>query len=478
MHGMSALQAAQIYTLLSIGGGLVSQIPSLLISLTAGIITTRVSSDKKDAHLGKEISTQLLGQPKAIFIAAIVIFFMGFISGFPSFIFFSLALLLGGVGFAFWYNSRKAEVKAGGIVSASTDVEGHAIVRGPTDEYALTLPVILEVGSTLSAALKKDRQGTTFVDEMIPKMRHALYQDLGVRFPGAHVRTDSPTLEADEYSISLNEVPIVRGKILSNSLLTSESADTLRRFNIPFTTTKNSVGLPSVWVDVKFQEVLQKAGIKFWKPLEVMILHLSYFYKQHAGEFLGIQEVRGILEFIEKTYPDLSKEVTRLVPLQKLTDIFKRLVQEQISIKDLRTILEALSEWAQTEKDVVLLTEYVRSSLKRYISYKHSQGQSVLSVYLLDPEIEDIVRGAIKQTSQGSYLALDPDSVQMILHALRSTIAPTPAGGQPPVLLTAIDVRRFVRKLIEADFPDLSVISFQEVVQEIRIQPLGRIQIS
>lgn len=322
MHGMSAMQAAQIYTLLSIGGGLVSQIPSLLISLTAGIITTRVSSDKKDSHLGKEISSQMLGQPKAIFIAAIVIFFMGFISGFPSFVFFSIAIILGGVGFAFWYNSRKSEVKEGGIVSASTDVEGHAMVRGPSDEYALTLPVILEVGSTLSAALKKDRQGTTFVDDMIPKMRHALYQDLGVRFPGAHVRTDSPILEADEYSISLNEVPIVRGKILSNSLLTNESADTLRRFNIPFTTTKNSIGLPSVWVDVKFQEVLQKAGIKFWKPLEVMILHLSYFYKQHAGEFLGIQEVRGILEFVEKTYPDLSKEVTRLVPLQKTNRYF------------------------------------------------------------------------------------------------------------------------------------------------------------
>ncbi len=420
----------------------------------------------------------MLGQPKAVFIASVVIFMMGFISGFPSTIFFIIAIIIGGIGFAFWYNSRKAETK-GGITSAvGPESEGHSMVRGPTDDYALTLPVILEVGSALSSALKKDKQGSTFIDEMIPKMRHALYQDLGVRFPGVHVRTDSPTLDADEYSISLNEVPIVRGKILSNSLLTNESPETLKRFNIPFTTTKNSIGLPSIWVDAKFLSILQKAGIKYWKPLDVMILHLSYFYKQYASEFLGIQEVRGILEFIEKTYPDLSKEVTRLVPLQKLTDIFKRLVQEQISIKDLRTILEALSEWAQTEKDVVLLTEYVRSSLKRYISYKHSQGQSVLSVYLLDPEIEDLVRGAIKQTSQGSYLALDPDSVQMILHAMRSTIAPTPAGGQPPVLLTAIDVRRFVRKLIETDFPDLSVISYQEIVQEIRMQPLGRVQLS
>jgi type III secretion protein V len=209
-----------------------------------------------------------------------------------------------------------------------------------------------------------------------------------------------------------------------------------------------------------------------------MILHLSKFYRQYASEFIGIQEVRAILEFIEKSFPDLIKEVTRLVPLQKLTEILRRLVQEQISIKDLRTILEALSEWAQTEKDTVLLTEYVRSSLRRFISYKYSQGQSVLSVYLLDPEIEDMVRGAIKQTSAGSYLALDPDSVQMILHAMRNTIAPPPPSAQPPVLLTAIDVRRFVRKLIEGEFPEMSVISYQEIVPEIRIQPLGRVQLT
>ncbi len=269
---------------------------------------------------------------------------------------------------------------------------------------------------------------------MIPKMRQALYHDLGVRFPGVHVRTDSPHLEKDEYSIHLNEVPIVRGKVLENFFLTNEAEENLRRYNLPFTTYKNSLGLPSLWVENRFEELLEKAGIKYWKSLEVMILHLSYFFRHYANEFVGIQEVKSMLEFMEKSFPDLIKEVTRLIPLQKMTDIFKRLIQEQISVKDLRTILEALAEWAQTEKDTVLLTEYVRSSLKRYISYKYSQGQSVLSVYILDPEIEDMVRGAIKQTSAGSYLALDPDSVQMILQAVRATVAPPPPGGQPPVM--------------------------------------------
>lgn len=480
MHGMSALQAAKTYSLLSIGGGLVSQIPSLLVSLTAGMITTRVSSEKKDANLGKDISSQIFSQPKGLMLASAFLFSMAFVKGFPSLLFLFISISLGSVSFYKWKEQKRAMAKSGmgGLASVDTDLEGHQMVRGGKDEYSLTLPVILEVGKHLSQTIKKDKSGATFIEDMIPKMRSALYQDLGVRFPGVHVRTDSPILEDNEYAILLNEVPIVRGKVLPNYVLTNENEETLRRFNLPFTTSKNAVGQAALWVETKYLPILDNAGIKYWKVLDVMILHLSHFYRSHASDFLGIQEARGILEFIEKSFPDLIKEVTRMVPLQKLTDIFKRLVQEQISIKDLRTILEALSEWAQTEKDPVILTEYIRSSLKRYISYKYSQGQSTLAVYILDQEIEDMIRASIKQTSAGSYLALDPDSVQLILHAMRTTITPTPPGGQLPVLVTNVDVRRFTKKLIEGEFPELPVVSVQEIVPEIRMQPLGRVQLS
>ena len=479
MHGYTVGESAKRYTLLSIGDGLVSQIPSLMIAITAGIVTTRVSSERKDAYLGREIAEQIIRQPKALMIGSSVLILMALLPGFPAIPFLLLGSLTGIIGYVVSSNTKRVAAKAAaGIGSVETEVEGHAMVRGGAEDYALTLPVVLELGADLSQMIKKDKQGLTFIDQMIPKMRHALYQDLGVRFPGVHVRTDSPVLEADEYSIQLNEVPLVRGKIFTKHLLTNETEETLRRFNIPFTTAKVSLGMPSLWVDEKYHEILKKAGIRFWTGPEMLILHISRFFRQYASEFMGIQEVRGILEFVERSFPDLVKEVTRLVPLQKLTEILKRLIQEQISIKDLRTILEALSEWAQTEKDTIILTEYIRSSLRRYISYKYSLGQPVLSVYLLDPEIEDMVRGAIKQTSAGSYLALDPDSTQMILHTMRSTIQPPPPGGQPPVLLTAIDVRRFVRKLIEGEFPDLPVVSFQEIVPEIRIQPLGRVQLT
>lgn len=480
MHHMTFSQAAHVYTLLSIGEGLVSQIPSLLIALTSGLVTTRVSSERKDANMGREISAQLLREPRAIFIAAAAVFGIGFFKGFPLWTFAIIAFILASSGLALWRKKKKEAAKmAAGAGAIETDIEGHAIIGAGGEEYALTLPVILEGGDNLSYLIEKKIKGTpNLVEELIPRMRQALYQDLGIRFPGVHVRTRSPSLEKDEYAILLNEVPVIRGKIPEHYFLTNELEENLRHYNLPFISYKNAVGLPALWVEERYRDIMNKAGIKFWQPLEVVILHLSYFFRQNAQEFLGIQEVRSMLEFMERSFPDLVKEVTRLIPLQKLTEIFRRLVQEQISIKDLRTIMEALSEWAQTEKDTVLLTEYVRASLKRYISYKYSQGQSTLSVYLLDPEIEEIVRGAIKQTSAGSYLALDPDSVNLILKGMRNTITPTPPGGQPPVLLTAIDVRRFVRKLIETEYPDVSVVSYQEILPEIRIQPLGRIQIT
>lgn len=488
MHGMEIMDAVKTYSLLSIGDGLITQIPALLISITAGIVTTRVTSEKAD-NLGSEITGQLLKQPKALMVAAAFVMGMALVPGFPKPPFLILSSLLGLIGYTLWSRDQK-EMNAlleGGTIKPSgegggaidTSIRGHkAVTGGGVDSYALTLPVVLEVGKGITLEIQKANKGVNFIDQMIPKMRQALYADLGVRFPGVHVRTESPILEKDEYSIHLNEVPIVRGKIVEGFFLTNESEENLKRYNLPFTSYKNSLGLPSLWVESKNKELLDKAGIRYWNSLEVMILHLSYFFRQYANEFVGIQEVKSMIEFVEKSFPDLIKEVTRLIPLQKMTDIFKRLIQEQVSIKDLRTILEALGEWAQTEKDTVLLTEYVRSSLKRYISYKYSQGQSVLSVYILDPEIEDMVRGAIKQTSAGSYLALDPDAVQLILQSVRNTVSAPPPGGQSPVILTAIDVRRFVRKLIEMEFTDIAVVSYQEIVPEIRIQPLGRIQIS
>jgi type III secretion protein V len=180
---------------------------------------------------------------------------------------------------------------------------------------------------------------------------------------------------------------------------------------------------------------------------------------------------------MEARFPDLVKEATRVLPIQKIAEILQRLVSEDISVRNLRSILEALIEWGQKEKDSVLLTEYVRSALKRHICYKYSSGQNILAAYLLAPNVEDTVRTAIRQTSAGSYLALDPAVGKRLVENIKHAVGDLTTAAQKPVLLTSMDIRRYLRKMIEQDLYDLPVLSYQELTQEINIQPLVRVEL-
>ena len=239
MHGMTAMQAAHTYSLLSIGSGLVSQIPSLIISLTAGIVTTRVSSEE-ESNVGRDITSQLGQHPKGLMIAGGVTLAISMVPAFPTILFLSISILLLGIGITKLMTQKRkqalATAGAGSVMQIAAD--GSTVIRGGGDEFALTLPVILETGSFIADLVKKDREGGRFIEEKIPKMRTALYQDLGIRFPGVHVRTEAPTIEAEEYSIYLNEVPLMRGKIIRDHVLTSEIEENLHRYNIPFTKSK------------------------------------------------------------------------------------------------------------------------------------------------------------------------------------------------------------------------------------------------
>jgi type III secretion protein V len=220
---------------------------------------------------------------------------------------------------------------------------------------------------------------------------------------------------------------------------------------------------------------LEKAKVPFLAPTQLLTYHLSVILKRYAGDFVGLQETKYLLEQMESQFPEVVREVQRVLPVQKITEVFQRLVQEEVSIRNLRTILQALIEWGQKEKEAVLLTEYVRASLKRYISYKFSRGQNILAVYLLEPSLEEKIRKAVRQTSAGAYLALEPMTVKALLTSVRKEVGNIMESNQRPVLLTSLDVRRYTRKLIEQEFYELPVLSHQELTEEITIQPLGRI---
>jgi len=207
----------------------------------------------------------------------------------------------------------------------------------------------------------------------------------------------------------------------------------------------------------------------------VLTYHLSHVLRKYAGEFISLQETKLLLDHLEKTCPEIVREVMRVLPLQKLTDVLQRLVSEGISVRDLKCIMQCLIEWGQKEKDTVLLVEYVRSSLSRYISYKYSGGQNLLAAYLLDPALEEKIRKAIRQTSGGSYLALDPSQVRKLMESIKNTVGDMRKLKLKPVMLVSVDIRRYLRKIIESEYAELPVLSYQELSKEINIQPLGRI---
>ncbi|MDR3316806.1 MAG: type III secretion system export apparatus subunit SctV [Puniceicoccales bacterium] len=472
--GMPMEKALKVYSILTIGDGLVSQIPAIMISITAGIIVTRVSSEDK-MPLGKEIFNQVINQPKAMMLAGSIALLFALLPGFPKPAFLTLGGTIFIAGRTFTNlasgKSRKRRKKA-----AKPGVKGDAEATMPekTEEkeepFSVTVPLMLDVATSIESSIEAET-----LNEQLMQVRRALYHDLGVPFPGIHLRFNE-NLASGSYQILLQEVPISQGKLVAKSVIVRESKENLNILGIPFQ--EETPFLPNVlalWVAEKHIPQLEKAGVKFLRTPEIFTYHLSFVLKRYAGDFIGLQETRFLTEQFEKSSPEIVREVMRILPVQKITEVLQRLVQEEISIRNLKSILQALIDWGQKEKEPVLLADYVRTTMKRYISYKFSGGQNILAAYLLDPTIEDTIRKAIRQTSAGSYLALEPDMAKRILRGIKQEVGDLSRLEQKPVLLTSMDIRRYVRKLIELDLYELPVLSHQELTEEITIQPLGRI---
>lgn len=475
--GMTVADAAKTYSVLTIGDGLISQIPALFIAICAGMIVTRVQTGDGPSNVGKDIGSQVLSQPKALLIAAGVALGMGAIPGMPVATFLTLAAILGVIGFTLMRGATKVVDAKTGEVTEVPAMQAAAEPPKKTkneagDEFAPTVALMMDVAAHLQSSFDAN-----VMNEELLKIRRALYFDLGVPFPGIQLRFNAG-LSDDSYNIMLSEVPVSQGKLRPNFILVRENTQNLQALQIPFEKDKNFLPhIPTVWVGNELKDTLRAAGINFMDPSQILTYHLAFVLKKYSADFIGIQETKFLLSAMEARFPDLVKETTRVLPMQKMAEILQRLVSEDISVRNLRTIMEALIEWGQKEKDSVLLTEYVRASLKRYISFKYSSGQNVLPAYLLAPNVEDTLRAAIRQTSSGSYLALDPAVGKRLVENIKKAVGDLSLAVQKPVLLTSMDIRRYLRKMIEQDLYELPVLSYQELTQEVNIQPLARIEL-
>jgi len=471
---MSVGAALDTYSILTIGDGLVSQIPSLMIAFTAGIIVTRVASEDSPA-LGQEIGQQILAQPRAVLIAGIMLLLFALVPGFPKPQFLQLGSMLTGLGIVLTL-APIDEVAESGMDSdqPASPTATHDPKRPAADraEFAVTVPLSIQVSQTLKSTLQNKR-----LETKLDEMRHALFMDLGVPVPTTQLQyVDSG--DANSYRILVQEVPIADGFLRPGSVIARDSAEHLEAAGVSFESDKQFLPhIESIWVDAAQQQQLTALGISCMNPEEIITYHLACVMRMHAGQMIGLQETRTILDHIDAKYPELSKEVQRVLPIQRLSQVFSRLVEENISIRNMRAILEALIEWAPKEKDTVLLVEYVRSSLKQYISYRFSGGQSLLASYVLTPETEEAIRKAVRQSSSGSYLALDPKLKQMFQESLKQTVGDLSQATQKPVVLTAMDIRRYIKKLVEIGYDDVPVLSYQELTDQITVQPLGKIAI-
>lgn len=472
--GFGVMQALKTYGILTIGDGLVTQIPALLISITAGIIVTRVSSEEK-VPLGKEIGSQMLSQPKALLVAGCLIVGLSFIPGFPRPQFLVLAVVV--LSLAFAYAARKKPKAGPKPLSLKGDMEregpeGEAPKEAIEEAFSVTVPLMLDISTSIQNSIDPEE-----LNKQLINIRKALYHDLGAPFPGIHLRLND-SLPAGNYRIMIQEVPVSEGTLKYKHLLVREDPENLDILGIPYVEEPSFLpNIRSIWVDEKLQKRLDDAKIPYMTTSEILSYHISFVLKKYSGDFVGIQETKFLLEKMEATFPEIVREVQRVLPIQKIAEVFQRMVQEDISIRNLRTLLQALIDWGQKEKDPVLLTEYARAALKRYISYKFSGGKNILAVYLLDPATEETIRKAVRQTSGGNYLALDPQTAKEFVNAVKEEVGDLSKTTEKPVLLTSMDIRRYVRKLIEMELYELPVLSHQELTEEITIQPLGKISI-
>ncbi|MGV3653865.1 MAG: FHIPEP family type III secretion protein, partial [Noviherbaspirillum sp.] len=479
-RGLTAADATKVYSILTIGDGLISQIPALFISICAGMIVTRVSADEgEESNVGSDIGAQILSQPRAFLIGSVVMLGFGLIPGMPTVTFLMLSAVVGLLGYTFLRGERKVvDAKTGKVTTVSAmDTGGPApasrkAAEAEQDAFTPTVPLMLDVPAGLAKAFSSD-----VLNDELARIRRALYADLGIVFPGIHLRYNEQ-LPSETYSIMVSEIPVSQGRLRPGYLFVRESTDNLAALGIQFESDRKFLGnMETLWAPAQLKDALTRAGISFLEPTQMLSYHIAMVLKKHAADFIGIQETRALLSELETPFPELAKEVQRVLPIHKIAEIVQRLVGEEVSIRNIRAVMEALIEWGQKEKDTVLLTEYVRVALKRHISHKHTGGQNVLPAYLLAPAVEDMVRGAIRQTSGGSYLALDPAASKKLVENIRHSVGDLARGTHRPVLLTSMDIRRYLRKMIEQELYELPVLSFQELTPDVNIQPLARIEL-
>ena len=467
--GLDMNTALQKYTILTIGDGLVSQIPSLLISLSTGILVTKVS---KEADISDIVFEQLFSIPKVLYIVGASMVFLGIATPLDTIIFLAYGAAFIATGYVM---QQKIGVKD---IEEEVNVEEEQAdeIRRPENVVSLLQvdPIELEFGYGI-IPLADVNQGGDLLDRVV-MIRRQIALELGCVVPMIRLR-DNIQLNPNQYVIKIKGVPVSEGEILFDHYMAMNPGYVEEEITgIP--TFEPSFHLPAIWITEGQRERAESMGYTVVDPPSIIATHLTEVIRNHLDELLTRQDVQNLINNVQEANSTLIAElVPKLLSVGEVQKVLQNLLREGISIRDLITIFETLADYAPTTRDTDVLTEYARQNLKRAISNKYFPANEMTSVVTLDPKIEQEIMGSVKQTEQGAYLTLDPDTKQAIMDSLQEEVVKLEDLGKNPIIITSPIVRMYFKKLTEDYFKDLIVVSYNEIESNVELQSVGMVTV-
>ncbi len=466
-QGMTFGDAASRYTILTIGDGLVSQIPSLLISLSTGILVTKGS---KDADFGTVLVSQLFGIPKVLYFVGATIAALGILTPLNNILFIGL-----GLAFIIAGRSISGTIKTEEIEAKVEEEEVAAEeIRRPENVTSLLQvdPIELEFGYGI-IPLADSNQGGDLLDRVV-MIRRQIALELGTIVPIIRLR-DNIQLNPNQYIIKIKGIQVSEGEILFDHYLAMNPGYVEEEITgIP--TFEPSFHLPAIWITEGQRERAESLGYTVVDPPSIIATHLTEVIRKHIAELLTRQDVQNLVNNLKETNPSIVEElVPKLLGLGEIQKVLQNLLREEISIRDLLTIFESLADHAAATRDTDLLTEYVRQTLKRAISNKYFSEPGTASVVTLDPKLEQEIMNSVKQSEQGAYITLDPERIKAVIESVRKELEKLESMGKNSIILTSPIVRMYFKRLTEDYFNDLAVVSYNEVESDVELQSVGMV---
>ena len=455
------------FAILTIGDGLVSQIPSLLISLSTGILVTKGS---KDADFGSVLIRQVFGIPKAMYIVGGIIAGLGIVTPFPTPIFVCLGMV-----FIVCGRIIAGEIETAQIEGEINEEEAAAEeIRQPENVNSLLQvdPIELEFGYGI-IPLADVNQGGDLLDRVV-MIRRQIALELGTVVPIIRLR-DNIQLNPNQYIIKIKGIQVSEGEILFDHYMAMNPGYVEEEITgIP--TFEPSFHLPAIWITEGQRERAESMGYTVVDPPSIIATHLTEIIRQHIAELLTRQDVQNLVNNLRESNPSLVEElVPKLLGIGEVQKVLQNLLKEGISVRDLLTIFETLADYASNTRDTDILTEYVRQSLKRAISGKFFPANETTSVVTLDPKLEQEIMASVKQTENGAYLTLDPEKTRVMMKAVENEVSKLENLGKNPIVITSPIVRMYFKRLTEDYFKDLIVVSYNEVENNIELQSVGMV---